>query len=242
MVLVGNYNGSFPGAAGNPNFARYAAVLEAINVLQGGTRAATGKAGEPIEFLGGVYSEPPLPGRFDSATSCRGFSWGFSSGSRNSSCSANRFNSSFPNESNRDYPTLTIEKRESTFLPLVVPYIIKYLGLRFCDTFKSGVWEPAANKLNSIAAATEAASCILSIDETVRNPQSEKPGGIGLAPGGGQGGQTGRMVSEAMGGRQANPAKIEDLLYIYNRLQFGWGLSIEVIRHYMKKQFFSYFK
>jgi T-complex protein 1 subunit eta len=72
-----------------------------------------------------------------------------------------------------------------------------------CDTFKSGVWEPAANKLNSIASATEAASCILSIDETVRNPQSEKPGapsqGIGLAPGGGGRGQ--RMVSEAMGGR-----------------------------------------
>ena len=53
MVLVGNYNGSFPGAVGNPNFARYTAVLEAINVLQGGTRAATGKAGEPIEFLRG---------------------------------------------------------------------------------------------------------------------------------------------------------------------------------------------
>jgi hypothetical protein len=44
------------------------------------------------------------------------------------------------------------------------------------DTFIAGVWEPAANKLNSIAAATEAACCILSIDETVRNPQSEKPG------------------------------------------------------------------
>ena len=43
-----------------------------------------------------------------------------------------------------------------------------------CDTFKSGVWEPSANKLNSIASATEAACCILSIDETVRNPQSEK--------------------------------------------------------------------
>ena len=30
-----------------------------------------------------------------------------------------------------------------------------------CDTFKSGVWEPAANKLNSLAAATEAACVIL---------------------------------------------------------------------------------
>jgi T-complex protein 1 subunit eta len=75
-----------------------------------------------------------------------------------------------------------------------------------CDTFLSGVWEPAANKLNSLAAATEAACCILSIDETVRNPQSEQPGaasqGVGLSAGGGAGGATSRkMVSEAMGGR-----------------------------------------
>lgn len=72
-----------------------------------------------------------------------------------------------------------------------------------CDTFKSGVWEPAANKLNSLASATEAAACILSIDETVRNPQSEKPGapsqGVGLGGGGGAG--TRKMVSEAMGGK-----------------------------------------
>ena len=69
-----------------------------------------------------------------------------------------------------------------------------------CNTFLSGVWEPSANKINSLAAATEAACLILSIDETVRNPQSDKPGapsqGVGLA--GGPGG--GRMVSEAMGG------------------------------------------
>jgi T-complex protein 1 subunit eta len=73
-----------------------------------------------------------------------------------------------------------------------------------CDTFALGVWEPAANKLNSLAAATEAACCILSIDETVRNPQSEKPGaasqGVGLGGVGG-GGRTGKMVSEAMGGK-----------------------------------------
>jgi T-complex protein 1 subunit eta len=72
-----------------------------------------------------------------------------------------------------------------------------------CDTYVSGVWEPAANKLNSLAAATEAACCILSIDETVRNPQSEKPGapsqGVGLGGGGG-GGQSRQMVSQAMGG------------------------------------------
>jgi len=72
-----------------------------------------------------------------------------------------------------------------------------------CDTFASGVWEPSANKLNSIAAATEAACCILSIDETVRNPQSEKPGapsqGVGLKKGG-DGSMNRKMVSEAMGG------------------------------------------
>jgi T-complex protein 1 subunit eta len=67
-----------------------------------------------------------------------------------------------------------------------------------CNTFDSGVWEPAANKLNAIAAATEAACVILSIDETVRNPQSAKPGapdaqGVGL--------QRGGPVSQGMGGQ-----------------------------------------
>lgn len=75
-----------------------------------------------------------------------------------------------------------------------------------CDTFVAGVWEPAANKTNALAAATEAACLILSIDETVRNPQSEKPGapsqGVGLAAGGGRGAAgTRKMVSEAMGGK-----------------------------------------
>ena len=72
-----------------------------------------------------------------------------------------------------------------------------------CDTLEAGVWEPVANKLNSLAAATEAACCILSIDETVRNPQSEKAGapsqGVGL--GTGSGGPGRKMVSEAMGGK-----------------------------------------
>lgn len=72
-----------------------------------------------------------------------------------------------------------------------------------CDTFNVGVWEPAANKTNALAAATEAACLILSIDETVRNPQSEKPGapsqGVGLGAGGGGPGR--KMVSEAMGGK-----------------------------------------
>jgi T-complex protein 1 subunit eta len=35
------------------------------------------------------------------------------------------------------------------------------------------VWEPSLVKVNAISSATEAACLILSIDETVRNPQSE---------------------------------------------------------------------
>lgn len=61
------------------------------------------------------------------------------------------------------------------------------------DTYKTCVWEPAANKVNAIASATEAACMILSIDETVRNPRSEQPGQQGM---GGRGGRT----SAAMGG------------------------------------------
>ena len=60
-----------------------------------------------------------------------------------------------------------------------------------CDTYESHVWEPAANKINSIAAATEAACLILSVDETVRNPKSEQP----------QGGGGGAPMSAAMGGQ-----------------------------------------
>ncbi|CAK4080300.1 unnamed protein product [Aphanomyces euteiches] len=74
-----------------------------------------------------------------------------------------------------------------------------------CDTFESHVWEPAANKINSVAAATEAACLILSVDETVRNPKSEQPqAGVGGGPGGAplsaaMGGQG--MKGMAMGGR-----------------------------------------
>lgn len=43
------------------------------------------------------------------------------------------------------------------------------------DTMKAFIWEPAIVKRNAIASATEAACLILSIDETVKNPQSEQP-------------------------------------------------------------------
>eukprot|EP00161_Ancyromonas_sigmoides_P019015 TRINITY_DN5322_c0_g2_i1.p2 TRINITY_DN5322_c0_g2~~TRINITY_DN5322_c0_g2_i1.p2 ORF type:complete len:217 (+),score=65.82 TRINITY_DN5322_c0_g2_i1:26-676(+) len=56
-----------------------------------------------------------------------------------------------------------------------------------CDTFESHVWEPSLVKLNALAAATEAACLVLSVDETVRNPQSEQPQGGGGNPGAGRG-------------------------------------------------------
>ncbi|CAG8467959.1 13756_t:CDS:2, partial [Racocetra fulgida] len=43
------------------------------------------------------------------------------------------------------------------------------------DNFAAFVWEPALVKTNSISAATEAACLILSVDETVKNPASDKP-------------------------------------------------------------------
>jgi len=44
-----------------------------------------------------------------------------------------------------------------------------------CDTYATFVWEPSLVKLNGITAATEAACLILSVDETIRNQESEKP-------------------------------------------------------------------
>jgi T-complex protein 1 subunit eta len=67
-----------------------------------------------------------------------------------------------------------------------------------CDTFNSHVWEPSSNKTHSISSAAEAACLILSVDETVRNPQSEQQQGApgGHAPPGG-----GMPMSAAMGGQ-----------------------------------------
>lgn len=44
-------------------------------------------------------------------------------------------------------------------------------GIR--DNMEAFVWEPSLVKVNAISSATEAACLILSVDETVRNPQSE---------------------------------------------------------------------
>ena len=42
------------------------------------------------------------------------------------------------------------------------------------DNMEKFVWEPALVKVNAISSAVEAACLILSVDETVRNPQSEQ--------------------------------------------------------------------
>jgi T-complex protein 1 subunit eta len=43
-----------------------------------------------------------------------------------------------------------------------------------CSTYDRFVWEPSLVKINAITAATEAANLILSVDETVKAPQSEQ--------------------------------------------------------------------
>ena len=70
-----------------------------------------------------------------------------------------------------------------------------------CDTFESGVWEPADNKINSIAAACEAACVVLSIDETVRNPASEQQNVAKQEHGRISQGMGGRGMRGMMGGR-----------------------------------------
>ena len=42
------------------------------------------------------------------------------------------------------------------------------------DNMEAFVWEPSLVKLNAISSASEAACLILSVDQTVRNPQSEQ--------------------------------------------------------------------
>jgi T-complex protein 1 subunit eta len=42
------------------------------------------------------------------------------------------------------------------------------------DNYELFVWEPALVKINMISSATEAACLILSVDETVKNPQAQQ--------------------------------------------------------------------
>merc|ERR1711935_318172 len=62
------------------------------------------------------------------------------------------------------------------------------------DCFENYIWEPVVVKESALGAACEAACLILSIDETVKNPQSEQPGGGG---GGGKG--KGKGMGKGMG-------------------------------------------
>jgi len=56
------------------------------------------------------------------------------------------------------------------------------------DCFEKYIWEPSMVKECALSAACEAACLILSIDETVKNPQSEQPqGGMGGGKGKGKG-------------------------------------------------------
>eukprot|EP01059_Diplonema_ambulator_P011722 TRINITY_DN2176_c0_g1_i2.p2 TRINITY_DN2176_c0_g1~~TRINITY_DN2176_c0_g1_i2.p2 ORF type:complete len:586 (+),score=233.14 TRINITY_DN2176_c0_g1_i2:37-1758(+) len=64
-----------------------------------------------------------------------------------------------------------------------------------CNTFEANVLEPASVKRNAISSATEAACLILSIDETVKNPESEQAQAQGGRPRPAGGG--GNMMSNA---------------------------------------------
>ncbi|KAJ3026948.1 UNVERIFIED_CONTAM: T-complex protein 1 subunit eta [Siphonaria sp. JEL0065] len=69
-------------------------------------------------------------------------------------------------------------------------YGVDIMAESIADNFEAFVWEPALVKTNAIGAATEAACLILSVDETVKNVQSEQPGqGMGGAPMRGRGGR-----------------------------------------------------
>lgn len=67
-----------------------------------------------------------------------------------------------------------------------------------CDTMESFVWEATVMKRNALQAACEAACLILSVDETVRNPSSEKPDARNYQQGAGG---RGRGALRQMGGR-----------------------------------------
>lgn len=69
------------------------------------------------------------------------------------------------------------------------------INCSICDCYASYIWEPSVVKESALSAATEAACMILSIDETIKNPQSEQPqggGGKGMGKGMGKGKGKGR--------------------------------------------------
>merc|ERR1711988_1429873 len=70
------------------------------------------------------------------------------------------------------------------------------MNCQVTDTFKNFIWEPVIVKESALSAAAEAACLILSIDETVKNPQSEQPQG---GTGGGKGKGKGKGMPKGMG-------------------------------------------
>lgn len=71
-------------------------------------------------------------------------------------------------------------------------YGVDVLNEDIADNFDAFVWEPAIVKINALTAASEATCLILSVDETIRNPQSSSDGGGG--PRGGMGRGRGRPM------------------------------------------------
>lgn len=70
-----------------------------------------------------------------------------------------------------------------------------------CDTFASFIWQPTLVVRNALTAATEATCLILSVDETIQCPESEKPAESRPA-GGGRIGQMGmRGLARGRGAR-----------------------------------------
>merc|ERR1719199_277415 len=69
-----------------------------------------------------------------------------------------------------------------------------------CDTFETFAWEASVMKRNALQAACEAACLILSVDETIKNPSSERPDGANYGKGGGKGKMGGKGALRQMGG------------------------------------------
>jgi len=80
------------------------------------------------------------------------------------------------------------------------------------DLYEKFVWEPQQVRLNVLAAATEAACAILSVDQTIRNPKSEQQqaeaagrlagtSGPGMGRGAGRGRGRGLRTMQGRGGK-----------------------------------------
>merc|ERR1712232_993023 len=69
------------------------------------------------------------------------------------------------------------------------------MNLAIIDCFENYIWEPVVVKESALNAATEVACLILSIDETIKNPASEKP----PAPKGKGKGKMGKKGMQKMG-------------------------------------------